>query len=192
MGFDSFIDPAWDANTFALRLVLKPSFHPEFCLTVIGAPSNSEMAAVCLTEMFWQQASPRQLPAFNEKRRVQNGMIRRVESLCSAINTDAERPICLDGMGMNAVWTLNGELIRFDSHVYAETVSRFVSTLLELAWGTFITAGIRNGIANCGRYIGLEYPLEPEPKKPEQLLVLGNPDNVADYFEQLRKHRNGA
>ncbi len=192
MGLGSFIDPAWNTHRFFFRLVLKPAFHPEFCLTILSGSSTPEIAAVCLSEMLWQQVRPRQLPVFHERRKLDQSLTDRIESLCSTIDINAKRPICLDGMGLNAVWTNNGELVEFNSHVYAETVSKFVATILEIAWDTFTVSGIRNGIANCGQYVGLKYSLEPEPHKPTQLLVLGNPDDVSDYLEQLRKHRDGA
>lgn len=192
MGLGSFLDSTWDTSAFLIRILLKPSLHPEFCLDINLKGSAPEISAVCLSEMLWNQMAPRPLPAFHERKPLDQANLNRIQSLCSTINREAEQPICVDGMGVNVAWTNNGEMIRFDSHVYAELVSEFVRSVLEIAWNNFVTSRIRNGIANCGKYVGLSYPLEPEPPKPTQLLVLGNPDDVSEYFELIRKHKDGA
>lgn len=184
MGLRSFIDHAWNSSEFSLRLVLTPSFHPEMCLDIKSGNATGELSAACLSEMLWHQSSPRQLFTFHEKKTVDRSHVAHIQSLCSTINADAAQPICLDGMGLHAAWINNGEIIIFNSHVYGETLSKFVIAVLEIAWSIFATPGVRNGIANCGQYVGLNYPLEPEPQKPTQLLVLGNPDDVADYFNR--------
>ena len=142
MGLGPFVDPEWETATYSLRLVLKPSFHSEFCLDIKPVASQLQVTAVCLSEMLWHQISPRRLPAFHEQKRLDQSVADRIQSLSSSVDTDAQQPICLDGMGLNAAWTSDGNLIRFDSHVYGDAVTCFVATILEIAWSIFKTPGI--------------------------------------------------
>ena len=54
MNLPGFIDPSWaKAQGSTLRVVLKPSFHPELCLSACDTPDGTFISVVALTEQFW-------------------------------------------------------------------------------------------------------------------------------------------
>jgi hypothetical protein len=67
-------------------------------------------------------------------------------------------------------------------------MTEFIVQMIDLAWQSSSSAGVRNGLARCGRYVGLNLPVELEPPKPTlfRLGVFGVPDDVDDYFRALR------
>ena len=67
-------------------------------------------------------------------------------------------------------------------------MTKCVTHTIDLAWQLSSNPGVRNGLAACGRDVGAEYPVNPEPPKPDlfRLGVFGIPDDVDDYFRALR------
>ena len=65
MGLDAFAP----SGPSCVRVVLRPSFHPEVCVTVAetAGSARARMSVVALTEMLWRQHAPRRLPELREE-----------------------------------------------------------------------------------------------------------------------------
>jgi hypothetical protein len=97
--------------------------------------------------------------------------------------------VCIDGMPVNCCLLDNAGIRQFGCSPYRPAVSAFVTSVIHAAWHSCENAGVRNALADCGKYVGLELPREPEaaPPKMFRIAVLGTPDNRAAFFEELQK-----
>ena len=185
-----FVDPSWDSATLAIRLLLKPSFHPEACITLAKREDAVSLSVTVLAEMLWRQAYPCRLPAHHDNCELTTAQFASLARYHHEAATDpnSRRTICLDGMGVNCAWTSMNGCDQFQSHVVDDSLRSFVAQMIDQAWNTSTNAGVRNGLAECARYIGAEYPADPLPPKPTlfRLGVLGTPDDVDEYFRVLK------
>jgi hypothetical protein len=190
MGLAAFVEPAWSPPT--LRLLLKPSFDPEVCATLIAPAESARLSAVVLAEMLWRQPFPRVLPAWREQAALSAtvfaGIAARFASALAADRQPEDRVVCLDGMPVAACLLSSTGLEQFGCSPYRREVSAFVSSLVRVAWESCRTPWVREGLAACGRYVGLDFPREPVPPAPQRLrmAVLGTPDARADFFGRLQ------
>jgi len=191
MGLDAF-EPA---GSPCVRVLLKPSFHPEVCVTVAGATEagRARLSVVALSEMLWRQPFPRRLPELREEVGVPAELFTEAVAGFTAAFADRERDgrrVCLDGMGVECCRLAAGVAERFAEHVSRPAVSEFVRQLVWWSWVACRVPGVRNALAGCARYLGAEYPRQSDPERPPAggLLVLGTPEARAGYFEALRNH----
>lgn len=185
-----FVDPSWNSETLAIRLLLKPSFHPEACITIAKRESTGSLAVTVLAEMLWRQDVPCRLPAYHDNCELTTAQFTRLAHYHHEAATDANarRTVCLDGMGINCAWTACNGCDQFQSHVVDDSLRVFVAQMIDHAWHASTNAGVRNGLAECARYVGAEYPVDPVPPKPTlfRLGVFGTADDVDEYFRVLR------
>lgn len=190
MGLDAF-EPTGPSP--AVRVLLKPSFHPEVCLTLTpdADPTRACLSVVALTESFWRQQAPRRLPELREEIAVPADVYSEaVTGLASALadRDRGDRMICVDGMGIECCHVSTDGIERFAEHVYRSTLSTFLDRLIWVAWTACRVTGVRNALADCAWYLGKDYPRESDPERPpvRRVLILGEPDARAEYFELLR------
>lgn len=189
MGLAGFIEPTWAPPT--LRLVLKPSFHPEACITVAG--NDAELSVVALAESLWGQGIPCELPTFRERTFLAAPDAQRMYSDFSTAFAADQAPdgrvVCLDGMPVNFCLLDSDGVRQFACSPHRPEVSALVSSVIHAAWHSCKGAGVRNALADCGNYVGLELPREPEatPPKMFRVAVIGTPDNRAAFFEELQE-----
>lgn len=185
MGLAAFVEPRWSLVT--LRLLLKPSFDPEVCLTLSGPGEVAQLSVVALGEMLWRQPAPCVLPAWREQVPVPAlAFSEAVAGFNAALAADRQaegRMVCVDGMPVAACLLSGAGLEQFACSPYRPAVSAFVSSLVRLAWRSCQLAGVRNALAACGRYVDLELPREPGPPVPDlfRIAVLGTPDTRAEF-----------
>jgi hypothetical protein len=183
MGMSAFIEPDWTVPT--LRLLLKPSFHSEVCITLTGS-GPARLSVVALTEMLWLRPRPCTMPAVTEDFSVPNAVIIQAiadfKTALTAENDPARKSVVCDGMGIACCAVTCAGLERFESNVNLPEVKRFVSGLIRLAWETCLLPEARNVLAACGGYVDLEYEHEPIPPGPEvvRILIVGTPEETAD------------
>ena len=97
--------------------------------------------------------------------------------------------VCVDGMPVNFCLLDDAGVRQFACSPYRPAVSALVSSIIHAAWHSCKNAGLRNALADCGKYVGLELPREPEATPPMMLriAVLGTPVNRAAFLEELQK-----
>ena len=185
-----FVDPSWDSGALAIRLLLIPSFHPEACITITKCKDAASLSVTVLAEMLWRQDYPCRLPAHHDNCELTTAQFTRLAYYHheAASDPNARRTVCLDGIGIDCAWTTANGCDQFHSHVVDDSLRVFVAEMIDQAWHASTNAGVRNGIAECARYIGAEYPADPVPPKPTlfRLGVFGTPDDVDEYFRVLK------
>ena len=85
MGLPGFVEESWtQCDGPTLRLLLKPSFHPELCLTLFREKESTRLSVVALAERFWTQVAAAhgvRTPVEEEaRRRAEEEVRRRYES----------------------------------------------------------------------------------------------------------------
>ncbi len=190
------VDPSWQSDLIAIRLLLKPSFHPEACITISKSGGGASLSVAVLADMLWQQAYPCRLPAYHEETEFTANDFTRLAYHHHEVvtNPDAQHTACLDGIGMDCAWTTGSGHKQISSHVVASVLCKFVAEMIDQAWRTCTNSGVRNGLAECARYIGVEYPLDPVLPKPKlfRIGVFGTAENVDDYFRILNSTQREA
>jgi len=103
MDLAGFIEESWmQSESPTLRVVLKPSFHPELCVTVGRCSDAAMLSAVALIESFWLQGSDAYLPRESEQVSLPVSVFDEVVALFSTAHNsfDPKRSyVCADGMG---------------------------------------------------------------------------------------------
>ncbi|WP_437939264.1 hypothetical protein [Sorangium sp. So ce341] len=191
MGLPAFIERSLPLP--ALRLLLMPSFDPEVCITLAGAAGDERLSVVALTESLWQQAAPRRLSAWREHVELStDAVVHSFADFGAAVAANREvtgRIACIDGMPVEGCSITGTGVERIACHPYRPAVSGFVSKLIRLAWESCSGPGVRNGLAACARYVGVNLPPEATPPAVarSRVVILGGSDDRADLLEQLAR-----
>lgn len=188
MGLPGFIEKKWPAPT--LRLLLKPSFHPEVCLT-LSQSAKTRLSVIAFEQSLWKQPAPCALATWREENSVADETFARLVTAFHA-GWAAEkhlegRMVCLDGMPICACLSHANDSLQLDTHPYRPEVRGFVSSFIALAAECCRYSRVRNALADCGDYVGLK--LQRSSLPPSQPLyriaVLGDSEERADYLRQL-------
>jgi hypothetical protein len=189
MGITSFEhDPVCTRAAEAVRLLLKPSFHPEICITF----ADGRVSVVSAQEMIWHQYEPAPMQTDRSDAVVaQAAFAGLLASMVPAAppTTDAVRGILLDGM--------QTELLHFRAGVLVGTkkgdYTAFIGHALALASELIPSPYCRNALADAAEYVGRRLPRVPEPpRKPVvKTVVLGTEEDRAQLMAALRTHDGG-
>lgn len=186
MGLVQFL-PSGTGNV--VRLLCRPSFHPEVCVTV----TPTDVVTVALHSGLWHEPSAARMPEFSEHAAVSTDDFEGISHAFNATLAESRRPpklvVICDGMTASAVRTVAGQSERYSGHAVNDEERRLVKTVLSLALSKARSVQLRNRIAWCGRYVSLQddpaFPVEPEPSLPQprvsRLLVLGTPEDRASF-----------
>jgi hypothetical protein len=186
MGLGQF---ALAATGDAVRIVCRPSFHPEVCLTF----TPEELVAVALRWSLSSEPMTARMPDFSERARLSAGEFEDLSAAFDRALAESKRPpkwvVIADGMSASAVRVLAGRLDRYAGHAVNEQESHFARGALSLAIAKVRTEELRNRISWCGRYVhprdDRTFPVTPEPSLPKptisRLLVMGTPDDRAEF-----------
>lgn len=172
-----------------LRLVCRPSFHPEICVTVTPA----EFVAVALRSSLWQEPVPARMPEISERVPVAPGVFEALRAAFDEALAESRLPprrvVLCDGMTASAMCTQGGRTDLYSGHAVNDAERRFVKDLLSVALSCVRSTPLRNRLSWCGWYVSSRddpaFPVEPEPSAPAtdvtRLLVLGTPDDRAAF-----------
>lgn len=173
-----------------VRLLLKPSFHPEACITLEPA----QVRVVALQTMLWQQPVPCRMPNYAETFAIQRELFDRAVAAfeaASAENTRLPASVAVDGMQVSALRINGSYRSTFAGQPIRPAQSGFVAMVVQMGLDRVGSVSLRNRLAQCGRYVDNNFELEPEPErlKPTRLLVLGEPQERDSYFAALNCQR---
>lgn len=192
MGLPSFEqDPACTSADEAVRLLLKPSFHPEICLTF----ADGLVSVVSARSMIWHQFEPSPILTDRAEGNLSPASFTKLlDSMVPVARPGAVPGIMIDGMP--------SELLRFRQGALELKVggnagvkgdfSAFVALALTTAWGCISSPHCRNSLAEAAHYVGMKLAREQEPtRKPTiETMILGPQEDRAQLLEALRKHRD--
>ncbi len=189
MGIPHFADAGDLAGAdAAMRIVLRPSFTPEICITLI---SNSAKAST-LYEMLWHQPFPCTLPSIHQDYPLTEDFKLHLSSLLQAavheINHQSRPVIVCDGMSFDAAWHSGATLKQVSTHVAGPEVVRFIRTLIQFTYDAVNHNVLRNNLANCGMYVNLRLPIAKTLFRSSDKMnigVFGTPDDRDDLIRQL-------
>ena len=127
MGLDAF-EPAGPAPS--LRVILKPSFHPEVCITVYTSiEERSEISVIALKEMVWRQCVVHRLQSVQESTTVPSedfiGAFEGYE-ISQSSDTCTDRSIRIDGMGIDCCLLSAHGIHRRYVNVHGPTIETFI------------------------------------------------------------------
>jgi hypothetical protein len=194
MGLDGFVEDGWTTSAPpVLRLLLKPSFDPEVCITLTGSPEGARLSVVALTEMLWRQEFPHRLEGHRDEAAVAPDTFEQTERDYSEAFAECSIPgrfVTIDGMGIESCCVSLGQVRRFAGHVTGRpSVDWFVARLIAAAWAVCCAPQVKNGLGRCARYVGVDLPWQQEPPEPRltRILVLGVPDEREEYIRLLKQ-----
>ena len=190
MGIVSFEhDPVCIRAMEAVRLLLKPSFHPEICITF----ADGIVSVVSARGMIWQQYQPAPMLADRSEAVMAQAAF---ASLLASMVPAPPAPDAVPGFIVDGMPT---ELLHFKAGARASKVggnggrkgdfSAFIGHVLALAWELVPSPYCRNALADAAEYVGRHFPRVPEPpRKPVvETVVLGSEEDRAQLMAALQK-----
>ena len=173
-----------------IRVLLKPSFHPEVCVTV--EPARLHVAA--LHSQLWYESIPsRGLLKYHAATFLSADKFADIVAAfdrASHENASERKRAYADGMGYSALRLDGKQRSTFKGQPIERYQRSFIVKLLLIADGAATSVHLRNRIVQCGQHVGLNWDTDPEPEEPRlsRVLVLGTGGERADYFDQLRQN----
>lgn len=194
MGIASFEhDPACTDASEAIRLLLKPSFHPEICITF----ALGKVSVVCARAMIWQQFEPSPMLADRSEDPVGQaafaGLLDSITPIATPLG--AVPGIIIDGMPTELLHFRAGALVLQVGGSGGRTgnFSAFIAHAIALAWDSTSSAYCRNALADAAKYVGKSLARVPEPpRKPVvETVVLGPEEDRRQLMAALRSKYDG-
>lgn len=193
MGMPSFEqDPACTGATEAVRILLKPSFHPETCLTF----ADGQVSVVSARTMIWHQFEPAPMLTDRAEGAIPADVFSRLlASMVPVTRPGAVPGIMIDGMPSELLHFQHGAItLKVGGNAAGRgDFSAFLALAIATAWECISNPYCRNSLAEAAKYVGQSLPREHEPaRKPTiETIVLGPEEDRAELLEALRRHRDG-
>lgn len=193
MGLPSFEDdPSCVGAVEALRLLLKPSFHPEVCLTFVGG----KVFVVCARSMIWHQFEPSPMLTDRAEGVISAEVFTKLASSMAPISHTGGVPgIVIDGMPSELLHFQQGRVaLRVEGNAGGkDDYSAFVALAIVAAWECISSPHCRNALAEVAKYVNKSLPREQgSPRKPTiETMVLGPKEDREQLLEALRRQRDG-
>lgn len=189
LGLPSFDqDPACLQAAAALRLLLKPSFHPEICLTFL----DGKVSVVSARFMIWRQFEPS--PMLTD--RAEGALTDEAFAALLASTTPVAKPgdipgIVIDGMPVELLCFRGGALaLKAGGNASGEgDHATFVGSAITTAWECISNSHCRNSLVDAAEYVGKKLPRDPElPRKPTvETMILGAEEDRMKVLDALRR-----
>jgi len=191
LGLPSFEqDPACTRATQALRLLLKPSFHPEICLTF----ADGNVSVVSARAMIWHQFEPAPMLTDRSEGVVPPEVFTSLFAPMAAVaKSGAVRGIMIDGMPSELLLFRGGAVaLRTGGNAGKQgDYSALVGLAISTAWDCISNPLCRNSLSDAAEYLGKKLPREFEPARKPTIgtMVLGSEEDRAELLEALRMSR---
>ncbi len=192
LGLPSFEqDPLCTNATDAVRLLLKPSFHPEVCVTL----ADGNVFVVSARFMIWRQFEPSPMLTDRDKGSIsKDSFANLIASMVPFKFPGAVPGIVVDGMPIDLLHLSRGSVVlKVGGNASSRgDFSAFVSLAIAAAWESISNAYCRNALAEAAEYVGTKLPRTSEPaRKPTiETMVLGPKEDRAQLLEAIRKHHD--
>ncbi|MEM4987353.1 hypothetical protein V8G57_08120 [Collimonas sp. H4R21] len=196
LGMDGFANDRHLAKADeAVRLLLKPSFHPEVCVSFIRSGYDVSLYVEAARMQIWQQDWPTPQPTPTN---TAAGLCSLedfetlVDMLCKAANPNATpRFYVIDGMLAHSILRREREgLVNINANaVYETQYMTFIAKAIGIAWYGISVPVVRNALRLAGGYVNVNLPEEniPPSKPVIRTVVLGSKDVGAEISIALKK-----
>ena len=193
MGMPAFEqDPACTDVPEAVRVLLKPSFHPEVCLTFV----EGNVSVVCARSMVWRQFEPAPMVTDRADGTFSANLFTELtSSIVPASHRGTVSGIMIDGMPVEALHFQSGGVkLKIGGNAGRKgDFSGFVARAIATAWTAISNPYCRNSLAEAAEYVGRRLPRESEPPRKPTIgtIVLGPKEDREQLLEALRRRRDG-
>lgn len=178
-----------------IRVLLKPSFHREVCISILRKAGEVSVSVVASVSQIWLQDWPvPQLTQVEEDAGILSELqFTRLSSLLNiaAEPKQAQRFVVIDGMPVHTVLRANREgKLNLDQNVACDaSYGSFVAEVIKQTHSAIDSPGIRNALADAATYVGVRIPFDalPPPKDIVRTIVLGSQEETTQLLEALRK-----
>ncbi|MCE4557195.1 hypothetical protein [Pelomonas cellulosilytica] len=193
MGMPSFEeDPDCSCAAEAIRLLLKPSFHPEICITF----ADGKVSVVCARFMIWHQFEPSPMLTDRDRGAVPPAVAASlISSMTPVVHPGAVPGITIDGMPTDLLHFRSGSVaLRVGGNAGRKgNFSGFIAQAIATAWEHISNPYCRNSLAQAGEYVNRSLPrdVEPPQRKPTiETRVLGSSEDRAELLAALKQHHD--
>jgi hypothetical protein len=187
-------DPGPIDSGWLTRIVLKPSFHPELCITVVRTDDSARAVVHVLFEQLSLYPTPYRFGPCSKDSSTINVTI--AQDLFERVVERAERPgrsVVIDGMPYDAIVRTPAQVVRCDGNASVEPLVRdALKELIPVLHRNMKTVCVRNALARAAAYVGCQLEVVPSlPQAPSiHMVVLGAPeDRLALLAALARKNR---
>jgi hypothetical protein len=196
LGMDGFANDRHLAKADeAVRLLLKPSFHPEVCVSFIRNGYDVSLYVEAARTQIWHQNWPTPQPT---QKNTATGLCSLddfetlVDMLCRAANPHASPRFCvIDGMLAHSILRREREgLVNINANAaYESHYTTFIAKAIGIAWYGVSVPIVRNALRLAGGYVKVDLPEEniPPSKPVVRTVVLGSEDGIAEILIALKK-----
>jgi hypothetical protein len=185
-------DPALQSVQGSMRLLLRPSFHPEVCITLTSCEPEATLEARSPRESIWQTQGFAFLPVWTETAQLLRVDFDEICRLMLAVpEAERSRGLWIDGMPFSIVMYSGSQSVRLRGQTSDEPYITLINKVFRVCHASIQNPRLRNNVAEAARYVGVSLEralIDAESDKPLiSLLILGAEEEKADYFAQLKQ-----
>jgi hypothetical protein len=189
-------DPGCKEAAEGVRLLLKPAFHPETCLTF----ADGRVSVVCARELIWRRLEPS--PVLTDRTQAELSPGTFAGLLASLLQISDSGPsavpgITIDGMPVEVWYFRSGTLVlKIEGNGGKKgDFSAFIALAITTAWRCISNSHCRNSLAQAAEYVGthtLPREVEPPRKPVVGTVFLGSEEDRAQLLGALQRHHDGS
>jgi hypothetical protein len=196
LGLPELCDPAWAKDGIsAMRVILKPSFHPEVVITLEKNETCVRISVIVAREMIWQQITPQPTRTFREEFESDKSTFLHHMRMFDTAVLD-RMGLAIDGMAIEGLVFEDGKKRLLNAHIALNKPAReFARHIINCYWEGCKVPEIKNALAETARYVDLKIPRVPCPNEPSKqsvnLMILGTSDERDDFLKSVKKVGKG-
>lgn len=197
MGIPRFADEQdLPEGHLALRVVLKPPFSPEVCITVVSSSTGARVSAVTLYEAVHRQPQACTLQRELEYFDIDSDKIKNIFDHLKAVLDQIDQKDYLvtitDGMSFEVAWRQRDKIQQIGKNNFSGgSIYKFERFLIEICLNNVTNPLLRHNLAECGHYVGMERPDTKPPKPPlhrkTQIAILGEQEERDEFIRSSSK-----
>lgn len=160
MGLPGFADdPAMSRGEQALRLLLKPSFDPEVCITLLLSRDSAVAEVRTFDKSFWSMSASAEKPrTFLETVTIPRALFVKIPAkmrhALAEVQEKRKKIAVLDGVGANLMFRSPGEVLELRANVaLSEQLRRLVASVLRHVHAGLPKGECRHALAVAGEYV---------------------------------------
>jgi hypothetical protein len=187
-------DPGPIDSGWLTRIVLKPSFHPELCITVVRTDDSARAVVHVLIQQLWLCPTPYRFgPCSKNSSTIDVTIAQDLFEHVVERTKRPERSVVIDGMPYDAIVRTPTQVVRCNGNASAEPLVRdALKELFPVLHQKMKTACVRNALARAAAYVRCQLEVVSSlPQAPSvDMAVLGDPeDRLALLTALARKNR---